>query len=97
MFHTQRIAYEKLLKGELEDSTLIGILLDEQIKPQNKELLKGQIIMVLYQYYDNKRGAIMYDNTLSMREKAFLLRKYQKYLDDLKKGVLSIYESTSVI
>ena len=53
--------------------------------------------MVLYQYYDNKRGAIMYDNTLSMREKAFLLRKYQKYLDDLKKGVLSIYESTSVI
>ncbi|WP_299546524.1 DNA primase [uncultured Helicobacter sp.] len=97
MFHTQREAYHKLLKNELEDPLLIGILLDERIKPQNKEHLREQIIMVLYQHYDQKRKALTYDKSLSLREKAFLLRKYQKYLDDLKKGELSLYESISVI
>ncbi|TLD85279.1 DNA primase [Helicobacter sp. MIT 11-5569] len=97
MFHTQREAYEKLLKNELEDSLLIGILLDERIKPQDKEHLKQQIIMVLYQHYDQKRKELLHDNGLSLREKSFLLRKYQKYLEDLKKGDLLLYESTSVI
>ncbi|MBX7490085.1 DNA primase [Helicobacter turcicus] len=97
MFHTQREAYDKLLRNELEDPLLIGILLDEKIKPQDKEHLRQQIIMVLYQHYDQKRRALNYDKGLSLREKAFLLRKYQKYLDDLKKGDLLLYEGISVI
>lgn len=97
MFHTQREAYKKLLRNEFEDPLLIGILLDEKIKPQDKEHLKQQIIMVLYQHYDQKRKALSYDKGLSLREKAFLLRKYQRYLDDLKKGDLLLYESISVI
>lgn len=97
MFRTQKEAYNKLLKNELEDPLLIGILLDEKIKPQDKEHLREQIIMVLYQHYDQERKALSYKKGLSLREKAFLLRKYQKYLDDLKRGELALYESISVI
>lgn len=97
MFQTQRIAYEKLLSNDLEDSLLIGILLDENIKPQNKEHLKQQMIMILYQHYDKRRKAVSCDNALSLRQKAFLLRKHEQYLKDLKKGDLRLYESTSII
>ncbi|MDE5602413.1 MAG: DNA primase [Helicobacter sp.] len=95
MFFSQREAYEKLLKKDLEDSQLIGILLDERIKAQNKEQLKRQIIMILYKYYDEKRRMLIKDSTLSLREKSFLLRKLQQYLENLKKGDLIIDESFS--
>lgn len=95
MFHSESLAYQKLLQGELESSHLIGILLDSKIKPQNKENLKQQIIMILYRHYDAQRKLLSQDNSLSLREKSFLLRKYQKYLEDLKKGDLALYESIS--
>lgn len=95
MFHSESLAYQKLLQGELESSPLIGILLDSKIKPQNKENLKQQIIMILYRHYDAQRKLLSQDNSLSLREKSFLLRKYQKYLEDLKKGDLALYESIS--
>ena len=93
MFISQRRAFEKLLKGELEDSELIGILLDDKIKAQNKEQLKQQMIMILYHHYDEKRVLLSRDERLSLKEKSFLLRKYQHYLETLKKGDLIIYES----
>ena len=93
MFHSQTLAYQKLLQGELESSPLIGILLDSKIKAQTKENLKQQIIMILYRYYDEQRKLLLQNSSLSLREKSFLLRKYQKYLEDLKKGDLALYES----
>ena len=95
MFHSENLAYQKLLQGQLESPELIGILLDSKIKPQNKEKLKQQMIMILYRHYDEQKKSLLQDNSLTLREKAFLLRKYQKYLDDLKKGDLILYESTS--
>lgn len=95
MFHIKQDAYFKLLQNELEDPMLVEILLDERIKPQNKEHLKDQIGMLLYQHYDLERKMLMRNNALSMREKAFHLRKYQKYLEDLKKGDLRVYEGIS--
>ena len=53
------------------------------------------MIMILYRHYDEQKKSLLQDNSLTLREKAFLLRKYQKYLDDLKKGDLILYESTS--
>ncbi len=97
MFHAQRQAFEKLLQNKQEDSSLIGILLDDKIKAQDKEHLKQQMIMILYQYYNHKRGKLITNKSLSMREKTFLLRKYQKYLEDLKKGDLRIDESISTL
>lgn len=93
MFFSQREAYEKLLKKDLEDSQLIGILLDERIKAQNKEMLKRQMIMILYKHYDERRKILIKDSTLSLREKSFLLRKLQQYLENLKKGDLIVDES----
>lgn len=95
MFHSEAIAYQKLLQGDLESSELIGILLDSKIKPQNKENLKQQIIMILYRHYDAQRKSLLQNNSLTLREKSFLIRKYQKYLEDLKKGELALYESVS--
>ena len=95
MFHSENPAYQKLLQGQLESPELIGILLDSKIKAQNKEKLKQQIIMILYRHYDEQKKSLLQDHSLTLREKAFLLRKYQKYLDDLKKGDLILYESTS--
>ncbi len=93
MFFSQREAYEKLLKKDLEDSQLIGILLDERIKTQNKEMLKRQMIMILYKHYNERRKILIKDSTLSLREKSFLLRKLQQYLENLKKGDLIVDES----
>ncbi len=95
MFYSEKLAYQKLLQGDLESSSLIGILLDSKIKPQNKENLKQQIIMILYRYYNEQRKSLLRNPSLSLREKSFLIRKYQKYLEDLKKGDLAIYESIS--
>lgn len=97
MFQTQRVGYEKLLRGDLEDPLLIRILLDERIIAQDKEHLKEQMIMILYRHYVIKRKDILRDSKLSMREKTLLLRKYQKYLENLKKGELAIYESIGII
>ena len=95
MFFTQQEPFLKLIKGDLQDKSLIGILLDSKIKPQNKEKLKQQMIMILHKFYEEQKNKIIQDKNLSLREKAFLLRKYQKYLENLKKGDLIIYESFS--
>ncbi|MDD6055586.1 MAG: DNA primase [Helicobacteraceae bacterium] len=95
MFQAEKNAFELLLQNKLDDSVLVGILLDDKIKVQNKEQLREQIIMLLYKHYTQKRQYLLKDNELSLKEKAFLLRKYQKYLDDLKKGDLKVYESVS--
>lgn len=95
MFFTQQESFLKLIKGDLQDKSLIGILLDSKIKPQNKEKLKQQMIMILHKFYEEQKNKIIQDKNLSLREKAFLLRKYQKYLENLKKGDLIIYESFS--
>lgn len=95
MFFSQKEAYLKLLKGELEDPSLIRILLDNKVKAQDKEKLKQQIIMILYQYYEEQKQKVINEKQLSLREKSFLIRKYQKYLDNLKKGDLIVYEGFS--
>lgn len=95
MFISQRNAFNKLLKGDLEDKELIGILLNAKIKAQNKEQLKAQIIMILHKHYQEKKVALCKEKNLTLKEKSFLVRKYQQYLDKLKKGELVIYESTS--
>lgn len=95
MFLTQKEAYLKLLKGELEDPSLIRILLDNKIKAQGKEKLKQQLIMILYQYYEEQKQKILSKKQLSLREKSFMIRKYQKYLENLKKGDLIVYEGFS--
>lgn len=77
----------KLLKGELEDPSLIRILLDNKVKAQDKEKLKQQMIMILYQYYEEQKQKVINEKQLSLREKSFLIRKYQKYLDNLKKEI----------
>ena len=92
MFLNQKEAYLKLLKGELKDPSLIRILLDNKIKAQDKEKLKQQMIMILYQYYEEQKQKVISKKQLSLREKSFLIRKYQKYLDNLKKGDLIVYE-----
>ena len=53
------------------------------------------MIMILHKFYEEQKNKIIQDKNLSLREKAFLLRKYQKYLENLKKGDLIIYESFS--
>lgn len=95
MFFSQKEAYLKLLKGELEDPSLIRILLDNKVKAQGKEKLKQQMIMILYQYYEEQKQKVINEKQLSLREKSFLIRKYQKYLDNLKKGDLIVYEGFS--
>lgn len=95
MFFSQKEAYLKLLKGELEDPSLIRILLDNKVKAQDKEKLKQQMIMILYQYYEEQKQKVINEKQLSLREKSFLIRKYQKYLDNLKKGDLIVYEGFS--
>ncbi|CAM2960869.1 DNA primase [Helicobacter burdigaliensis] len=95
MFLSQKEAFRALIHNDLTHSLLVGILLDNKILSLPKEGLKKQIIMLLYRYYEGQKNALSNQTKMTLREKSYLLRKYQNYLEKLKKGELVIYESTS--
>lgn len=95
MFISQKEAFVALMHNNLSHSLLVGILLDNKILSLPKEGLKKQIIMLLYRYYEGQKNALSNQTKMTLREKSYLLRKYQNYLEKLKKGELVIYESTS--
>ena len=92
MFGAHRNAFEALLRGN-EHEDLLRIELDDTIVTYTEEELKKQLLYFLQRYYKKALDIIKKDDTLAFEKKIFFIRKYQDYINRLKRGELVPYES----
>ncbi len=90
MFEYHRNEFELLL-NDISHQSLNGILLNEKLEIYDDERLKNELIVLLHKFYSKKLITLKYDQTLSLKEKGFLLRKVQDSLRQLKQGKLVNY------
>ncbi len=90
MFEYHKEEFELLLL-DLNHSKLNGILLNDKLEIYDDKRLKDELIVLLHKFYTNKLTSVKYDETLSLKEKTFLLRKIQDSLRQLKLGKLVNY------
>jgi len=96
MFKIHREAFEALIRGE-EHEDLLRIDLDDTIVVYEEDELKKQLVYFLRRYYQKALDNIKNDDTLPFEKKIFFIRKYQDYINRLKRGELVQYESHSTI
>ncbi|BDY13070.1 DNA primase [Hydrogenimonas cancrithermarum] len=92
MFGVHREAFEALLQGG-EHEDLLRIELDDTIVTYSEEELKKQLVYFLQRYYKKALDNIKKDDRLPFEKKIFYIRKYQDYINHLKRGELVPYES----
>ena len=92
MFGVHRAAFEALIAGK-EHEDLLRIELDDTIVTYTEEELKKQLLYFLRRYYERALDIIKKDDRLPFEKKIFFLRKYQDYINRLKRGELVPYES----
>ncbi len=96
MFAIHRAAFEALLQGR-EHEDLLRIDFDDSIVTYSEEELKRQLLYFLQRYYRKALDIIKKDDTLPFENKIFFIRKYQDYINRLKRGELVPYESQEKI
>ena len=96
MFAIHRGAFEALLQGR-EHEELLRIDLDDSIVTYSEEELKKQLLYFLQRYYRKALDIIKKDDTLPFENKIFFIRKYQDYINRLKRGELVPYETHETI
>jgi len=96
MFGTHKLAFDALIQGA-EHEDLLRIELDDSIMTYSEEELKKQLLYFLQRYYKKALDIIKKDDTLPFEKKIFFLRKYQDYINRLKRGELVPYESHSTL
>ncbi|WP_201352191.1 DNA primase [Hydrogenimonas urashimensis] len=92
MFGAHKNAFEALLRG-IEHEDLLRIELDDTIVTYSEEELKKQLLYFLQRYYKRALDIIKKNDTLAFEKKIFFIRKYQDYINRLKRGELVPYES----
>jgi DNA primase len=92
MFGVHREAFEALIQGG-EHEDLLRIELDDTIVTYSEEELKKQLVYFLQRYYKKALDNIKKDDRLPFEKKIFYIRKYQDYINHLKRGELVPYES----
>lgn len=90
MFEYHKNEFELLLSNT-NDPSLNGILLNEKLEIYDDQRLKDELIVLLHKFYSKKLTSLKYDQTLSLKEKTFKLRKVQDSLRQLKQGKLVSY------
>ena len=96
MFGTHKLAFDALIQGA-EHEDLLRIELDDSIMTYSEAELKKQLLYFLQRYYKKALDIIKKDDTLPFEKKIFFLRKYQDYINRLKRGELVPYESHSTL
>ncbi|WP_456450942.1 DNA primase [Hydrogenimonas sp.] len=92
MFAVHRGAFEALVQGR-ENDELLRIDMDDAIKTYTEEELKRQLLYFLQRYYKRALDIIKKDDRLPLEQKIFHIRKYQDYINRLKRGELVPYET----
>jgi DNA primase len=92
MFKTHQRELLLLLGNDLEDASLRGIILNEDIKIYDESEMMQAMFTFLIGYYTNKLSEVRRSN-LNYENKSFKIRKIQENIFQLRKGKLVTYES----
>ena len=93
MFGDYALLLDAVLKNEKNNSTLIGLTLDENIKIMQKEELEKSLISLLFGHYTTQLKAISTSSTMPLNKKSFLLRKIKMdIMPRLRRGELVSYQ-----
>ncbi len=85
MFQTHRNEFNLFL-DDINDPTLRGILLQEEVKVYNVEELKSQLMLLLVPYYNKILQNISNDKEIEFKEKTRKIRILKDNIDAIKKG-----------
>ncbi len=93
MFGDYAQLLDAVLKNEQNNSSLIGLTLDEKIKTMQKEELEKSLISLLFGHYTTQLKAISTSSTMPLNKKSFLLRKIKMdIMPRLRRGELVSYQ-----
>ena len=93
MFGDYAQLLDAVLKNEQNNSSLIGLTLDEKIKTMQKEELERSLISLLFGHYTTQLKAISTSSTMPLNKKSFLLRKIKMdIMPRLRRGELVSYQ-----
>jgi DNA primase len=93
MFGDYAMLLDAVLKNEKNNSNLIGLTLDENIKTMQKEELEKSLISLLFGHYTTQLKAISTSSIMPLNKKSFLIRKIKMdIMPRLKGGELVSYQ-----
>lgn len=81
-----------LLNRKTDHPLLRSILLDDDIKTYKEEELRGELLIFLIKFYEQKLKSLIKSKDISFSQKSFKIRKYKDMISRLKKGELVIEE-----
>lgn len=85
---SNREAFIAISNGDFENKELIGILLNDNIKPLDVKEFKEQLRIFIINAYKNKINTIKQNKHLDVNDKISIIKEIQKKLDILQKGTL---------
>lgn len=97
IFHSQREAYEAVLRGEVEHPELVGLPMEESIEVLSEEDFRLQVRELLWEYYQKVLERLTKKRGVDHERHNFLIRKVMDKIQTLKKGELVAYESFSTL
>ncbi len=97
IFVVHRFEFMALLKGELDNPSLVEIDIRDDIKELSEDELKNQILKLLIIKNRQKLSQIKMDKNLNFEKKSFLLRRINENIKRLQRGELVGYESFSTV
>jgi len=93
MFGNYALLLDSVIKNEQNNSTLIGLMLDENIKTMQDEELKQALISLLFGYYSGQLKSISSNVSMPLKKKSFLIRKIKMdIMPRLREGELVVYK-----
>ncbi|RDU59091.1 DNA primase [Helicobacter marmotae] len=96
IFSTHKEAFSLLLQGEFDNPLLLGIALNENIKPlADLPALKEHLRLFIAQAYTRLLTNIPYNNTMNLHDKNALIKSIKHKILQLKQGELLPYVSPS--
>lgn len=81
-------AFIAISDGDFENKELIGILLNDNIKPLDVKGFKEQLRIFIINSYKNKINIIKQNNRIDVNDKISIIKKIKRKLDILQKGTL---------
>jgi len=90
MFEHHKVEFD-MLQSDKDNPTLRGILLNEKLETYDDERLNNELRVLLFKFYEKKLMQVKYNNSLQHKEKAYLIRKLQDNLLQLRRGKLIEY------
>ncbi len=91
MFQTHRNEFNLFLDDK-DDSSLRGILLQDEVKVYQVDELKSQLMILLVPYYNKKLQMISNNKEINFKEKARQIRVLKDNIDFIKKGEIDRIE-----